>query len=319
MQTLNKRELRAFVERFPDLHIGVVGDVMLDVFTYGRIDRLSPEAPVPIVAVERDEFLPGGAANVAMNIAALGGRTSLIGRRGQDAAGERLVSLLAASGIDSDLVQPHAHYPTTEKCRYIANAAHVVRIDRETIESLGGEDESQIIEQVIRLMPELSALVFADYGKGFVTEDMVRELSHHARAAGIPIVVDTKPENSQFYTDVSLVTPNKKEALHMTSATTVEEAGRMLRERFQSPVLVTCGEDGMSLFADIELCISASTREPVDVSGAGDTVVAVSALMLAAGATLAQAVYVANEIAGIVVRKPGTAVVTAAECHTCLT
>lgn len=290
-----------------DLHILVLGDVMLDVFTYGRVERLSPEAPVPVVLVEREHRQLGGAANVAANISSFGAQATLLGRRGPDGAGSEIEVLLKEQGICGELITANG-IPTTEKRRYVADGRHVVRVDREEIRSITADEEDEIIESVTAVLTNCHAVVIADYAKGVVTPRLVDVLTKLAASQNLPLIVDTKPSNISYFKKVSLITPNEKEALEAADVDEVDVAGPILQKRLQSPVLVTQGSSGMTLFTeDAKHHLDARAKNIVDVSGAGDTVVAAVAVMLAAGSSLIDAIEFANDAAGMVVAKEGTA------------
>jgi len=308
---------RDLVGRFAGLPVLVVGDVMLDRFVVGRVTRISPEAPVPIVRFESEHTRLGGAANVAHNIAALGGRASLVGIVGQDAAAGTLRAQLAAAGIDAAGLVADAARPTTEKVRVVTERnQQVARIDYERDTDAGGEIEQALVAQVARLAGGARALLVSDYLKGAITRPVIEALLR----AGTPLIVDPKIPHLACYAGATLVTPNHHEAevaTHFRIRTDADarQAARDFRTRAQcGGVLITRGEHGMWLSAEtVEGSIPARAREVSDVTGAGDTVVATLALALAAGATSAEAAALANQAAGIVVGKFGPATLTAAE------
>ncbi len=326
---------------FENARVLVVGDVMLDRFIVGRVTRISPEAPVPIVRYESEHVRLGGAANVAHNIAALGGRASLVGIVGADAAATQLRAQLATAGVGADgLVEDRAR-PTTEKVRVVTERnQQVARIDYERDADTAGDVERAIVAQVTRLGRDARALLVSDYLKGTITRAVVEALLQSASDRGAsdrgvgnrgakasaertdrtPLIVDPKIPHLACYAGATLVTPNHHEAevathLRVRTDDEARQAARDFRTRAQcEAVLITRGEHGMWLSdAQVEGAIPAVAREVSDVTGAGDTVVATLSLALAAGATIAEAAALANQAAGIVVGKFGPATLTAAE------
>ena len=318
LPSLDAGRARELVGRFSGLAVLVVGDVMLDRFIVGRVTRISPEAPVPIVRFESEHVRLGGAANVAHNIAALGGRASLVGIVGVDAQADSLRAQLAAAGIGTDGLVADGTRPTTEKVRVVTERnQQVARIDYERDADAGGEVERAIVAQVNRLGGGAKALLVSDYLKGAITRGVVEALLRHAPT---PLVVDPKIPHLACYAGATLVTPNHHEAevathLRLRTDDDARRAARDFRTRARcDAVLITRGEHGMWLSESAgEGSIPAVTREVSDVTGAGDTVVATLSLALAAGATMAEAAALANHAAGIVVGKFGPATLTALE------
>ena len=315
---LDASRARDLVGRFSGLPLLIVGDVMLDRFIVGRVTRISPEAPVPIVRFEAEHTRLGGAANVAHNVAALGGRPSLVGIVGRDAAAGSVRGQLQAAGIDVGGLVEDATRPTTEKVRVVTERnQQVARIDYERDNDAGGDVERAIVAQVARLGGGAKALLVSDYLKGAITRAVVEALLRHAPT---PIIVDPKIPHLACYAGATLITPNHHEAeiathLRVRSDEDARQAARDFRTRAQcEAVLITRGEHGMWLSENgREGTIPAVAREVSDVTGAGDTVVATLSLALAAGATMAEAAALANQAAGIVVGKFGPATLTAAE------
>ena len=325
--------LRDLIARFPGTPVLVAGDVMIDRFIVGRVTRISPEAPVPIVRFESESARLGGAANVAHNIAALGGRARLVAIVGADAAAARLRELLATAGIDSTGLVEDPTRPTTEKTRVVTERnQQVARIDYEQDADAIGDVERALVDHVVRLAAGAKALLVSDYLKGAITKAVVSALldaSQNQDEAAKPsrtsdrrppLIVDPKIPHLACYAGATLVTPNLHEAevaTHLRVRTDEEarQAARDFRNRAQcGAVLITRGEQGMWLSEPgTEGSIPAVAREVSDVTGAGDTVAATLALALAAGGTLAEAAALANHAAGIVVGKFGPATVTAAE------
>ncbi|OLD16294.1 MAG: hypothetical protein AUJ01_10710 [Acidobacteria bacterium 13_1_40CM_3_65_5] len=313
------------INRFKGVPILVVGDVMLDRFIVGRVTRISPEAPVPVVRFESEHLRLGGAANVANNIAALGGQVSLVGVVGADAAATRLREQLTAAGVGVEGLVEDRHRPTTEKVRIVTERnQQVARIDYERDEDVGGDLARVIVARVKRLGSGVKTMLVSDYLKGTVTRPVVEALVNSAKAsaerAAVPVIVDPKIPHLAYYAGATLITPNHHEAETAThrrlrTDDDARDAARDFRARAQcDAVLITRGEHGMWLSdAASEGKIPAVSREVSDVTGAGDTVVATLALALAAGATMAEAAILANHAAGIVVGKFGPATVTPSE------
>jgi D-beta-D-heptose 7-phosphate kinase/D-beta-D-heptose 1-phosphate adenosyltransferase len=307
------------IDAFKGKRVLVLGDVMLDTFTWGEVNRISPEAPVPVVEVVRETHRPGGSANVAANIGALGGYPLTVAVIGQDAPAGELRSIFERDGLEASLLVEDSRI-TTLKTRIIANNQQVVRADREDRSALSDRVNRTLVERFLEALPQVEAIVVSDYDKGVVNSHVLGEVLPAAERAGVPVFLDPKVAHADYYRPATLVTPNHREAellarLPIRDIGSLEEAGRALLTRFGCPwVLITRGKDGMSLFSSERIRhMPAKAREVFDVSGAGDTVVATLALAHAAGASIPEAARVANYAAGIVVGKMGTAVVSAAE------
>ena len=289
----------------------IVGDVMLDRYWFGEVSRISPEAPVPVVKVERCEERPGGAANVARNAAALGARVALLSLVGKDEAGESLARLVTEAGIDASLHVDEG-VSTTVKLRVIGRQQQLLRIDFENRPS--HEVLRAKLKEFQQRLPDCDAVVFSDYGKGGLTH--ISEMIQLARAAGKVVLVDPKGDDYSAYRGATIITPNRSEMREVVGRwkdeADLERRATELRERLDlGALLVTRSEEGMSLFLPGRtIHEKAVAREVFDVSGAGDTVIATLAAMAAHGADWADAIHVANVAAGIVVGKLGTAVVT---------
>ncbi len=311
----------AVVRRFNDLPIVIVGDVMLDQFVVGRVNRISPEAPVPVVEFEHDEYRAGGAANVATNVRSLGGKVELVGVVGRDQAGERLASELNGLGIGGTGLVCDGDRHTTTKLRIVTNRnQQVARIDYETDEEVTGRTEAAIVAQVRRAASHAKVIVVSDYLKGAVSQGVMSAIVDIAGTCHIPVLVDPKIPHIDYYRGTTLVTPNHHEAevaTHMRIRTYEDatRAARVFRERAGcASVLITRGEQGMCLLNGTEEAhFPAVAREVADVTGAGDTVIATLALTLGAGAPIAQAAWLANHAAGVVVGKFGPATVSPEE------
>ncbi len=289
----------------------IVGDVMLDRYWFGEVSRISPEAPVPVVKVERCEERPGGAANVARNAAALGARVALLSLVGKDEAGESLARLVTEAGIDASLHVDEG-VSTTVKLRVIGRQQQLLRIDFENRPS--HEVLRAKLKEFQQRLPDCDAVVFSDYGKGGLTH--ISEMIQLARAAGKVVLVDPKGDDYSAYCGATIITPNRSEMREVVGRwkdeADLERRATELRDRLNlGALLVTRSEEGMSLFLPGRtIHEKAVAREVFDVSGAGDTVIATLAAMAAHGADWADAIHVANVAAGIVVGKLGTAVVT---------
>ena len=302
------------VSAFRGRRVLVVGDVMLDRFIWGDVDRISPEAPVPVVRVRRETVHLGGAANVAANLAALGARATLAGVVGDDPAAEQIRAALSEAGIDPRLVEDPAR-PTTVKTRVIARAQQVVRVDRENDGVVAGPSLDRLRARILDEIKTAEAVVVSDYDKGVLSRDLLGAILPEARALGLPLVVDPKISHFAHYQPATVLTPNQAEAARATAMEirTDEDclaSARTILDRLDTrAVLVTRGERGMLLLerGESPRFIPAVAREVYDVTGAGDTVVAVLALALAARASLVEAAVLANHAGGIVVGKVGTA------------
>ena len=325
MSAVSSNHLAQFLPKFSRARILVVGDVMLDEFVWGRVSRISPEAPVPVVWVQSESFMPGGAANVASNIRALGGQVSVVGLVGDDRWAELLTSELAERKVGTEgIVQ--ANRPTTVKTRVIAHHQQVVRVDREQREPLPPSVIKRLIDAVAKRIKDIDAVVIEDYGKGVITRQLLESVIPLARSHRKIITVDPKEEHFELYEGVTALTPNRAEAgqavgRELESDADVQRAGRDIVERLSCQgALITLGEDGMWLFTQdrLEHRIPTVAQEVFDVAGAGDTVIATFTLALASGATMAQAAFLANYAAGIVVGKLGVAVASPDELRRAL-
>jgi len=313
---------RALIDRFKRMKTLVIGDLMLDHFVWGTVSRISPEAPVPVVRMSRESEMPGGAGNVAVNMAALGAEVHVVGLLGDDAAADRLQSLFQRGLIHTESTIRSPERPTIVKTRIIAHHQQVVRVDREIPGEFPRVLQEQIWRQVEKILPEVQAVVLSDYAKGVVSPFLINRLIPLARRLGLPITVDPKVENFNQYQRVTCVTPNTQEAMEsggvrsLRDEKDVEILGQALLKKIRADsILITRGEHGMSLFEKKRpvFHIPTRAREVFDVTGAGDTVISTLTLALAAGAPLRQAAELANYAAGIVVGKLGTASVSGPE------
>jgi len=302
----------------------VAGDVILDRFIHGTVTRISPEAPIPVVEVAEERVLPGGAANVARNIQALGGQALLFGAIGDDQNGDTLLQVLREFGIPSQGMVEVPGRVTTVKSRIIAQHQQVVRVDREVRSSLPQPYQRLLLSQMEEELPSSRALVVSDYAKGVFDPALLTEVGRRARSANLPLVVDPKPLHFP-YPGATIVTPNRDEAAgffgrSFSSDEIPQVAEKILAATDWEAILFTLGAEGMALARRVGSLerIPARMREVFDVTGAGDTVVAVLALALAAGVSLSEAAHLANAAAGVVVSKVGTAVCSPSELQVAL-
>ena len=314
------KQHQALVHRFRGKKILVIGDVMLDKYIWGKVERISPEAPVPIVAVSKETFVPGGAANTAANITALGGDAYIVGICGADEARDILLRELKLRSIKVDGIVEHRSKPTTQKVRVIGQSQQLLRFDYEKNDGLHPAFAAQVIEQARDLIPQMSVVVVSDYAKGMVSPELMQMLIADCARRNIPLIVDPKPKHAHLYRGAFLLTPNTAEALTIAGiegddAESIVAAAKKIRENLQANVIITRGEKGMLLYEGSHETFSIPTKakEVYDVSGAGDTVVATLALAIASGASLKDAAILANHAAGITVGKIGTSTVSPQE------
>jgi D-beta-D-heptose 7-phosphate kinase/D-beta-D-heptose 1-phosphate adenosyltransferase len=309
------------VSGFSTAHVLVIGDAMLDTFIVGRVTRISPEAPVPVVAFDHETHRVGGAANVAHNITALGGHATLVAVTGQDDNSKTLMQGCRDAGIEAGFIATDSDRVTTTKVRIVTERnQQVARVDYENDAEISGDIEHGLVGAVRTHGGDASAIIVSDYLKGCVTRRVMDAALDVARQRGIPLLVDPKIPHIDYYAGATLITPNHHEAEIAThsrirSATDARLGASAFRELARcDAVLMTRGDQGMWLLAsDAEGQLAASAREVADVTGAGDTVVATLALAIASGATMLEAAHLANEAAGIAVGKFGAATVTPAE------
>ncbi|HBR16454.1 MAG: hypothetical protein A3G39_05245 [Deltaproteobacteria bacterium RIFCSPLOWO2_12_FULL_43_16] len=314
----------AILNDFKKARVLVIGDLVMDHFIWGKVRRISPEAPVPVVEVNSESLMLGGAANVVNNIHSLGGKVIVCGVIGRDEMGKNLVHELRTKGISSDGVIVEEKRPTSVKTRVIAHSQQVVRFDRENKEKIHLDTMKNIMDYTKDKINSVDAIVISDYAKGVISEELVEEVITLAKKRGKPVAVDPKVSHFDYYKYATIVTPNNDEA-SQASGIDIENnkgnksllrAGEMLLNKIGSDaVLITRGEHGMSLFeSNGEIThIPTVAKEVYDVSGAGDTVIGTVALAIASGASFKEAAVVSNFAAGVVVGKVGTATVTPEE------
>jgi D-beta-D-heptose 7-phosphate kinase/D-beta-D-heptose 1-phosphate adenosyltransferase len=315
--------VRERVARFASTRVAVLGDSMLDRYFWGEVERISPEAPVPVVRVSRRSRRLGGAANVAANLAALGAAAEVISVRGEDREGRELARMLEKRGISARGLVASADRETTEKVRIIARNQQVVRADFETDDPVEGEARSLIYGRARALASEFDALVISDYGKGVVVEAELGDVVKAWRKSGKPVLVDPHIPHFGWYRGVTVITPNAREAQLSAGIDfrkghdPADSAFEVIRQMGLDALLVTRGEDGMSLYysgADRRQAhIPTVAKEVFDVTGAGDTVISVLAVALASGADMMEGVILANQAAGEVIKEVGTSTLSARE------
>ncbi|MGC9187996.1 MAG: D-glycero-beta-D-manno-heptose-7-phosphate kinase [Sulfurihydrogenibium sp.] len=306
---IDVKRAQQLISNFKNLKIAVVGDIILDKYLWGEVERISPEAPVPIVDVKRETVSLGGASNVANNIVSLEAKAYMIGVIGNDENGKTIEKLLQEKGIIPLLVKDKSR-PTIEKTRVIAVSQQLLRIDRENRNPLNETVERRIIDQIKEIKDEVDGFIVSDYGKGVVNKNIME----YIKSLGKPVFVDPKPSNFYLYKDITIMTPNRKEAYESIKAeknTPVEEVGKTIMKQLNlKQLLITLGADGMALFEEEKVIkIPAKARKVFDVTGAGDTVISVLALAKLSGGTWEESATIANYAAGYVVGEIGTATV----------
>jgi D-beta-D-heptose 7-phosphate kinase/D-beta-D-heptose 1-phosphate adenosyltransferase len=325
---MNARRLKEILSRAKTKRILVIGDLMLDEFVWGKVGRISPEAPVPVVEVTGESFYPGGAANVARNLREFISGVAVIGMIGADRGGRQLRELLAEQKIDTADAVEDASFPTIVKTRIIARNQQIVRVDREQLRSPTPAHVSIIVRNVRRRLAKIDGIIFEDYGKGFLNAELVRQICVEALAAGKVITGDPNPHHPIDWNHVTAVKPNRNEAFLAAGLPFSDpvdppakdiallKAGEVLLAKWQTKLLlITLGEQGMMLFERGEKPhhIPTKAQQVFDVSGAGDTAIALFTLALCCAATPAEAADIANHASAVVVGKLGTATVTPTE------
>lgn len=317
-------DLKKIVNSFAERKLLVVGDLILDKYIWGKTSRISPEAPVQVVEVERDELRLGGAGNVVNNLLSLGCKVSVASVVGADEDGQKLLGLLQQQGIDVSGIFQSQQRTTSRKSRVLASHQQMLRIDRESTSLIAEEEQESLLNYIKQQLPEVKAVLLSDYLKGVLAPPLLKQIIENCRAADIPVVVDPKGTDFSRYRGATLVTPNRREAELATGTVITDQqslmsAGdKLLRELQLDALVLTRSEEGMSLFVRNGSVkhLPTEAREVFDVSGAGDTVVAVIGAALAVGTDLADAAQLANLAAGIVVGKLGTSTVSTAEIST---
>jgi rfaE bifunctional protein kinase chain/domain len=319
---VDEKCLGNILKSFSEKRILVIGDVMLDRFLWGNVSRISPEAPVPVVEIEREELYPGGAANVARNLHPFARSVAVMGLTGSDREGEQLMEILSERGLNTDCIQSSGCNVTTVKTRVVARHQQVVRIDHEQRASLTKEQEDRAIEQIVQRLPELDAVIIQDYGKGFITQSFMDRVNEIADPEQTVITVDPNPNNPVTWRGVTAIKPNRNEAFGFTNQVEsplcdppskdkkLEQVAKSLFGLWETKhLLITLGEQGMVLCGEEStlMHIPSRAQEVFDVSGAGDTAIAIFTLALASGVEAREAAEISNLASAVVIGKFGTA------------
>ena len=319
---MDESRLGNTLKEFSDKRILVIGDVMLDRFLWGNVSRISPEAPVPVVEIEREELYPGGAANVARNLQPFARSVAVMGLTGNDREGGQLIEILAGRGLNTECIQSSESNLTTVKTRVVARHQQVVRIDHEKHASLSKVQEEQAISQIIERLPELDAIIIQDYGKGFITQHFMDRVSDITDPDQTVITVDPNPNNPIAWRGVTAIKPNRNEAFNFANIAgvplcdppsediTLKNIAKSLFGIWETKhLLITLGEQGMVLCKDDSNLVHIPSRaqEVFDVSGAGDTAIAIFTLALASGVEAVEAAEISNWASAVVIGKFGTA------------
>lgn len=317
---IDKAKLAKIISRFRLKNILVIGDLILDHHIFGKVERVSPEAPVPVVWANKENFVCGGAANVGLNLRALGAKVSLCGVIGCDSHGNTLFKHIKEAGIDTQLIVKDSNRPTTLKSRIIANSQQVVRVDWESLDFLSAAANKAVLNKIRKNINKFDAVIIEDYGKGVVNPALVKELVAICRRNKKIVTVDPKEEHFDYYRGVTALTPNLKEAQaaagrKIRGFKDIPALGKKIMISLQpQALLLTLGEDGMMVFSKKDYHhIPTAALEVFDVTGAGDTVISAFTLALSCGATYSQAAILANISAGLVVGKLGAALASKKE------
>lgn len=315
MAIIKKGKLEKIIKNFSGKKVLIIGDLMLDEYILGKTTRLSPEAPVPIVEVEKTNYVPGGAANAANNVRSLGDQTALVGILGDDENAQKLIKLLKGGGIKTDGILKDAKRPTTLKSRIISQGQHVVRIDKESRQPISKSLEKRLLDFIKRKIKDADVILISDYAKGVITRRLSQVTINLAKSAGRKVVVDPKGNDFSKYQGCFMVTPNLKELevalkIQIKNPKSLPQAAKMLLAHVDAEaVLITLGAGGMALLekSGQYTTLPSADIEVVDISGAGDTAIATFALSLAAGANFKEAMFLATYACSVVIGKPTTA------------
>lgn len=315
---MEKERLVEIISNFKKVKIAVVGDIMLDDYLIGTVDRISPEAPVPVVLIKKEKFVLGGAGNVINNLATLGAKSYCYGLVGDDIDGDRLIASMKNLGVDTSAIIRSEERPTIVKRRILGGSQQLLRLDWEDPSDINVILEDAILEKFEEKIDEIDGIILSDYDKGVLTPKVSTEIIKMAKKKGKIVVVDPKPSNVENYIGASSMTPNRKEAelcLVNSRKKSIDEIGKEIREKIElENLLMTRSEEGVSLYEEDKVTnIPTFAKEVFDVTGAGDTVISVYTLAKAAGATWEEAAKIANTAAGVVVGKIGTSTVTVDE------
>jgi D-beta-D-heptose 7-phosphate kinase/D-beta-D-heptose 1-phosphate adenosyltransferase len=317
MMNNDRQNSSDIVASFAAVKVLIVGDLMLDQYWWGTVDRISPEAPVPVVRLDQVTLAAGGAANVAANVSGLGAEPLLIGMVGKDGDSQLLIDHLASRNIAADHLA-RSERPTSIKTRIVAHSQHVVRVDRESSSQLTADEEAAIIDSIEQAISRADIVVLSDYAKGTLTDRVLRSTIDSAAKRGIPVLVDPKGKDFSKYRGASILTPNRREALEACRMDGIEPdataiaGSRLIDDLDLESLVITEGERGMTLFEKDKTPVNlkAAAHEIYDVTGAGDTVIACLAVAIAAGMSRLDAVDLANMAAGIVVEQVGTTAIS---------
>lgn len=318
---MNTKKIEKAIKEFKNKHILVVGDIMLDQYTLGKVSGISPEAPVPILRKINERFVPGGAANVANNLASLGVKVTLCGIVGDDHNKDILISALIEQGINTASILVYKQKPTILKHRFVSGDNHqLLRLDIEAVEPLELAEEVWLFSRIEKIIGKVDAIILSDYAKGLFSARFSQQIIKLAKKKKKLILGDIKAQNKSLFQGVDVITPNYREAQEMSGVIDLKEAGKRLVNYFGSDVIITKSEEGMSIFQKNGKKKDLPTKKikVFDVSGAGDTVSAVVTLGLVSGLGLEEASILANYAGGVVVQKPGTAVITIEELEAAL-
>jgi rfaE bifunctional protein kinase chain/domain len=325
LRSVKAERLQQILSRASKQRLLVIGDLMLDEFVWGKVGRISPEAPVPVVEVSGESFYPGGAANVARNLREFTANVGVVGMIGRDRGGEQLRQLLSDQKIDTSACSVSADFPTIVKTRIIARQQQVVRVDREKILAPDAKQIASVVACVKEMLSDIDGIIFEDYGKGFLAEKLVSEIIGPARKAKKVVAADPNPRHTIPWRGLSVIKPNRSEAFHAAGIPlrefdaddeVLKEVGASLLQKWETELLlITLGEDGMMLFQHGEEPhhVPTKARQVFDVSGAGDTAIALFTLALCSGATPLEAAEIANHASAVVVGKLGTATLSPEE------
>jgi rfaE bifunctional protein kinase chain/domain len=327
-KTMQLARVQELLQNFRDKRLLVIGDLMLDEFVWGRVSRISPEAPVPVVEVVRESYYPGGAANVARNVREFAPSVQVMGVTGQDGYADKLQKILSDCGIGLEAIESDPSFHTIVKTRIIARHQQVVRVDRERPQPSSEQLQDRCLQKLQRLIPDLDGVVFEDYGKGFLQQRFVDAVTDLARKNGKLVTADPNPRNRLIWRGLTAVKPNRSEAFAAANEpwseptddplqdSALQRVGNELMKAWSpEQLLITLGEQGMLLFEDAKppYHVPSRAREVFDLSGAGDTAIALFTLALAGGATAVEAAEISNHASSVVVGKLGTATVSPEE------
>ena len=318
-----KEKFKQFFNSIQRPKVLVIGDLILDEYIWGGVNRISPEAPVPILETRSENLALGGAANVANNLVGLGCEVHLCGAIGQDEKGDKLLQTIHERSIHSEGIFRFVHRPTTSKIRIIAHNQQILRIDKEDNRPITEETEKKLIQYINQVIPKMDGVICSDYQKGVLTEKLIRAIMHRAQKSKIAVIVDPKSSDFSLYKGATVITPNEREVARSVpiKVKNTEDLGRaaeyLLNLTRAQAILITRGKDGMSLFQNKEDLVSIPTvaKEVFDVTGAGDTVISVFSMAVFSGFNFHEAAWLSNMAASVVVGKLGTAVVTLDEIN----